>query len=370
MTNEQKSIFSKRYAFVHPDAVTCEGPDGEPYDRVSMLQQQGFWVEIQGPGVNDYEVSVSQPYIHEHIQEDVGLRDMIKFHAWKLTTHPLVVLMDFDSLILKPLNEEFNHLLADPNAKATIVRNAPSNEGGQGVNTGMLILKPSLEEFENLRQNYLNTPYDEITGWNGEGHNNFPGKMGTPGFLSYYFSHNNVIERDRCYYNNEMDPACSAVPFDNVKVARHSPDTCGLPWECPGEGPIWNADVEKGCKNVRNAYFKYRYEFETDYWDKPVKQKRMGNYNYRHYLGYCKGEGRNNYLSMINVEKVPEWQIICGMIECPPGSYVKNDCSCSDINDPCSACPLNTRCQTEPTLMCLDCECGFCNNEGVSCCSL
>jgi hypothetical protein len=49
-------------------------------------------------------------------------------------------------------------------------------------------------------------------------------------------------------------------------------------------------------------------------------------------------------------------------------TFMKPDCSCTAPADPCSACPANTRCQLSPTLMCIDCNCGFCDGGGAECC--
>ena len=69
------------------------------------------------------------------------------------------------------------------------------------------------------------------------------------------------------------------------------------------------------------------------------------------------------------IEKQP-WQVICEPTECPQGTYLKNDCTCTTLEDPCSACPSNTYCQMSPTLMCMGCDCGFCDNSGTACCDL
>lgn len=68
------------------------------------------------------------------------------------------------------------------------------------------------------------------------------------------------------------------------------------------------------------------------------------------------------------IEK-PEWMTICPPeSECPQGTFMKPDCTCTSSNDPCAACPSNTFCQITPTLMCIDCNCGFCDIGGTECC--
>lgn len=60
----------------------------------------------------------------------------------------------------------------------------------------------------------------------------------------------------------------------------------------------------------------------------------------------------------------------CPPMNCPEGTFVKQDCTCTlPGEDPCNACPMGTRCQKFPELMCIDCNCGFCDSSGSSCCT-
>merc|ERR1712232_549051 len=91
--------------------------------------------------------------------------------------------MDWTVATLEPMDEIFNFMLNENNnAKAVYTK----DDGG--VNTGLLFLKPSEQEFERLKAAYINTPYDEATGWNGAGRSNAPGEMGVSGLLSYLYS--------------------------------------------------------------------------------------------------------------------------------------------------------------------------------------
>jgi hypothetical protein len=65
----------------------------------------------------------------------------------------------------------------------------------------------------------------------------------------------------------------------------------------------------------------------------------------------------------------PDWMTICPPNECPEGTFMTPECGCTALDNPCAACPENTFCQTSPTLMCIDCDCGFCDIGGSQCCS-
>ena len=67
------------------------------------------------------------------------------------------------------------------------------------------------------------------------------------------------------------------------------------------------------------------------------------------------------------IEK-PDWQTICPPDQCAEGTMMKPDCTCTVPGNPCDACPDSTYCQTSPTLMCIDCNCGFCDSGGSECC--
>ena len=97
--------------------------------------------------------------------------------------------MDFDTILQKPLDVNIDSLLEGPALKGYYIRSVPdatSNESG--VDAGFLIIKHSLQEFDNIVNSYMTTHFDPIPGWNVEGHHRFVGSKGISGFLSYYFS--------------------------------------------------------------------------------------------------------------------------------------------------------------------------------------
>lgn len=290
-------------------------------------------------------------------------------HAFNLDNHQAVVLLDYNTQLQQPVHDEIDDLLSNPLQQVKSVRD---KEGC--ISKNFMIIKPSKKKFQEYRNEYLTTPYDPVTGWNGEGHNTCKGKLGLKGFFSYKQSHDPSWEElDRCTYNNQLDNECiETKDVDECKVIRHSKDVCGEPRDCPYDHPLWSYTKKEACKKVHSNYFKSRYEFEGKYFIKDTIQERIGNFKKESFLGYCKGPGKKNYLGLTKqVERKPDWQTICPLVECPPGSYMKNDCTCTQLSeDPCNACPSNTRCQLYPELKCVDCNCGFCDRAGVSCCEL
>jgi len=359
------------YALVHPEAIHCpdgSGDVGSTYDRVSLLKAQGYHIEIVGQPITDDILNATQPFIAEHIEEDVGVRDSMTLHAFNLEEHKAVVVMDYNTQLQLPVQEEIDDLVADPNKQVKYVKD---KDGGVSK-SGFMIIKPSKAKFEEIREEYINTPYDQVTGWNGEGHNTFNGKMGLKGFFSYKVTKDSSWEElDRCTYNNQLDVDCiSQIDVNDSKVVRHSKSVCGEPRDCPYDHPNWSSEKIQACQKAHADYFMGRYEFEQRYLVKTIIQDRIGQFKPQSFIGYCTGPGKKNYLGLTDqIYPKPDWQIICPPIECPFGSYMKNDCTCTEpSDDPCDACPSNTRCQLYPELRCVDCSCGFCDNTGASCC--
>jgi len=498
------------YAIVNPNGVTCPTPDGGLYDRVSMLQDMEYRVEIHGqPITNDDLLANGHTYINEHIESDVGIRDTTKLHAFSFVEHPVMIMYDYDCIFRYRIVDAIKSLEANPDLKGYFVRSSPCDANGSTlIDTTFMIIKPSIEEYNNIRNTYLSTPYDPTTGWNGQGHNQCDGKLGLAGFLSYYFSITPGYEElDRCRYSFTADDECiqqnvkedattaleicnvlesggnqsnlqtqegivaneaatsSTKPIDQVRVmevneahpqvsaqvveedyvvimevyvqilvsvrmmirktvngvtttemvmsnmwittkqiieqisidpsliqvpqivenpvagamvsaavtrpvmAKRSTDICGKPTDCPLDDPTWSRSQQMACQELHSIHFldKRRTELAMNNIE---MSDLVGQFKPMSFHGYCTGAGPTNYLGMKDeVATVKEdWQIVCEPMVCPYGSYVTSSCECSLIANPCSACPTGTRCQTEPVLMCIDCECGLCGKNSDSCC--
>ena len=185
-----------------------------------------------------------------------------------------------------------------PRSRVITLDLATSNESG--VDTGILI-KPSLQEFENIVNSYINTPFEPISGWNEEGHHLFVGGMGISGFLSYYFSKDEgYVQLDRCIYANNVDDEClDTVDISEVKCAKDYAKVCGDPLKSPYDQPDWSAKKLESChqlhrkcklsmqlmvhsshfyisKNMESfPVYEYRYQFENKFFNKGNKQKRL-----------------------------------------------------------------------------------------------
>jgi len=188
-------------------------------DGTSLLTRLlGYRIEIVGQPITNDQLTDHQDYINDNIENDVGIRDSTKLHIFRLVEHPAAILCDYDTLLQSPIDNLISDLVTDIDIKGYYVR-TPSCDinGNSAVDTGFMVIKPSMEEFNNIREGYINTPYDPILGWNSQGHNHCPGKLGLPGFLSYYFSVTpGYVELDRCQYSFSVDDECINSQLVNI----------------------------------------------------------------------------------------------------------------------------------------------------------
>jgi hypothetical protein len=252
VSNNSCLILSARHALVHPIATECpiQGTNGETYDRVKLLQSENYFVEILGQPITDAELEINNQYIKDNIPNDVGIRDSTKLQIWTMTLHPAAVLMDYETILQKPIDQEIDMLLADENLKGLYISSAPDvNTGMAGVDTGFLIIKPSLKEFDNIVNTFVNTVFDPNTGWNGQGHHGFKGDMSISGFLSWYFANDpGYLELDRCTYAHDADEGClSSISLTEAKCFKLYDTNCGNPRDCPYDHPDWSAEKREAC---------------------------------------------------------------------------------------------------------------------------
>ena len=63
--------------------------------------------------------------------------------------------------------------------KGFYISSPPDEVTGKArVDTGFMMIKPSMEEFERIKKMYINTPFNPAIGWNGFGYHQYKGDMG------------------------------------------------------------------------------------------------------------------------------------------------------------------------------------------------
>ena len=90
------------YAFVHPDAVWCE----------PTLTRLGYKVQVRDTPFNISEVQNEQLVNAQRIG-CCGEKEYLKLYSYLLFDYPIVVHLDLDTIILKPMDGVFD-LMVDP----------------------------------------------------------------------------------------------------------------------------------------------------------------------------------------------------------------------------------------------------------------
>ncbi|KAI2497603.1 hypothetical protein MHU86_16909 [Fragilaria crotonensis] len=337
------------YAIVHPAAVVCKGPNHEPYDRVKVLQDLGYKVTILGSPVIKANM---KGYVKNNIDSDAGDRDFMRIQGFTYDHHPAVVLVDFTTLVLKPLDNIFDNFLKDTKKKIIFTYDYPDKLPNTGKNSGMsshfVIAKPSAQFFQTLTDAYKNINFSPTMGWNWQGIKDFKGALGTKGFFVHYFTRveagvNDVLSR--CVFGSDasnpraMDPSgnvvcrdpldcrdCRSFDFKSMKVIKMI-HTCGKPWECHYDD-AWDAATKTACEGFHRAWFSARVDFEQSCWSNGPPSFRNGAFKPDVFMGFCACSGITCYDRMIDDKSAPsvcdkdtQTSVGVGRITFPNGAY-------------------------------------------------
>lgn len=215
------------YAIVHHDAAECAGP---------TLKSLGYKVLSRSSPV---ELKYIQgEYLRERLPNDgcCGVNEFTKLHAYTLVDHPAVVLMDLDSLVMKPLDNLFDvmtggaPLIGNDNIEVAFGDpiKSPHYDHNKGINAfftreyniaddsmehvavqgGFLVIKPSLMQYADFSAVIREGEFQQEGGWAGLGFGPFEGSTAFQELFSYFFDHihpGTGVELNRCVYNNMVD---------------------------------------------------------------------------------------------------------------------------------------------------------------------
>ena len=170
-----------------------------------------------------------------------GDTELLKLHIYGIVGHELAVHLDFDSLILRPMDDLFDVMLGKQNddkvASSLAIAKLPHSKpvdfsrpidaaftrdynsvkhpeanSPVGYQGGFLIVRPSLAVLERYRKILQRGEFtlNPRKGW-GNKHGNFYGDATFQGILPYYYEdiappgEHNELELDRCIYNQMAD---------------------------------------------------------------------------------------------------------------------------------------------------------------------
>ena len=145
--------------------------------------------------------------------------------AYTLVDHPIVVHLDLDTLILKPLDDLFDMMLGKATGKIDVMwKDIPipgqvnafltrdynmvdADTKYKPVQGGFLVLRPSMETYKAFVDIIRIGDFREHGGWGGKV-GPFYGSMTFQGIIPYYYDYlhpGTAVELNRCVYNQMCD---------------------------------------------------------------------------------------------------------------------------------------------------------------------
>jgi hypothetical protein len=96
----------KMHAIYHPDAAAC----------VSILEELGYKLELREVPLRVQDIQGE--FLRSRIESNgcCGAKELIKLEAYTFTEYPVVVHLDIDFLLLKPLDDLFDAMLMENEA--------------------------------------------------------------------------------------------------------------------------------------------------------------------------------------------------------------------------------------------------------------
>mmetsp|Transcript_464 Transcript_464/g.693 ORF Transcript_464/g.693 Transcript_464/m.693 type:complete len:495 (+) Transcript_464:306-1790(+) len=340
------------YALVHPAAISC---------AKSQLEPLGYKILIR-----DVPVSLDQiqgEYLRTKVEKNgcCGDKEFVKLHAYTLMEHEVVVHLDLDTLVLRPLDDLFDVMIDgvtdDDNdigktKKIEVAFHDPlptkqpinafftrdynmAHQGMKhaGVQGGFLVLRPSMEVYEEFREIIRKGDFRSKGGWGGMGFGPFYGSMTFQGIIPYFYDHlhpGTGVELDPCAYNNMAHnprdkPTKNDIVSGNCRNGYNRPEfndecedcrsrpieevftthftLCQKPWECHAQDG--DRIQERLCRKFHGEWYRVREDLETNMWKRGVvdlantdetAKVRGGEFQPQQFRGYCKRPGAGGYI--------------------------------------------------------------------------
>jgi hypothetical protein len=313
------------YAFVHMDSLECAEP----------LKQLGYTVQL----MSQLPFRLDRvPYKLRFAMEQKGCcgsKEFLKLNVFSLTSHPIAVHLDTDTLLVQSMDKLWDSMLQDddplrmmPSSHlASIQHHSKNNESSSvvqrrssldflftrdyhqqsqysanpkhyGVQGGFLVVRPNQTLLEELSERLLHETFTSRQGWSERGYSGYWGASQIQGYLSYvvgeYYS-DRALELNRCRYNSMIndDPldertrTCRTLETecDDCRVTRWEDlysvhlTTCRKPWECP----FLRTPQPPLCRTAHRAWFETRRQLELEWKQRPPR----GGWKVEWTLGYC-----------------------------------------------------------------------------------
>jgi len=320
----------RMYAIVHPAAMEC----------ASQLEEVGYELLVRDVPVPVGEIRGD--FLRTRVVDNgcCGEREYIKLHAYTLIGHPIVVHLDLDTIILRPMDVLFDAMLdtatagggeraatdipimfdkpLPPRVDAYFTRDYNMVKPGKphvGVQGGFLVLRPSMEVYNNFADIIREGNFVEGKGWGGLGYGPFYGSLTFQGIVPYYYDElhpDTAVELNRCYYNamadnprdkktvndvvsgkcrdgREVCEDCREIDIGDISTAHFT--LCQKPWSClPHSQDMLQHRL---CRRLHHEWFKVRADLEG--------KNGSGNYQPDQFFGFCNSSGGRGYIPIEQV---------------------------------------------------------------------
>mmetsp|Transcript_24006 Transcript_24006/g.49054 ORF Transcript_24006/g.49054 Transcript_24006/m.49054 type:complete len:351 (+) Transcript_24006:72-1124(+) len=330
MAHRKSKYDFQMYALVHPSAKECS----------HVMSKLGYTVLIRNTPFDKQDIQ--NEFLRENIDgaSCCGAKEFIKLYAYALVNHPVAVILDLDSLILKPLDDLIDSIILGEVEALEARKRLPLhgdlelpkkidafytrdynmvNPGGEeyaGVQGGFLMLRPSEEAFEEYIDIILEGNYVEGQGWGGK-YGYFFGGMQIQGICAYFYKEKHpefAIELNRCEINSMADnPNFNANDKQKPNLCRDGREKCEdcremdvskilsahfticqKPWNCVSH---WDLHSTKICSQLHSEWFRIRRDFEESRRDGSRQTPEMGgSHRPEIHFGYCISSGQRGYI--------------------------------------------------------------------------
>ena len=263
-------------------------------------------------------------------------RELIKLEAFRLTEHPVVVHLDLDVIINKPLDDVMDFMInpelykKSPELLAKIPIMWPEKDIPDDISLiftkdynvvaprrrdkpyqgGFFVIKPGLDTYNEFVNIVRKGDYDVKKGW-GNKVGPFYGGMTIQGLLPWYFEYlhpGKSVELNRCKYNNMSDKPylergngnkicrtnekecedCRYANADDVFTFHFT--ICQKPWLCLA----YTSKMKEFrlCREMNRMWYGLRSELEAS-WGRSGRGN--GRFKLDHYKGFCASTGTEGY---------------------------------------------------------------------------
>lgn len=266
-------------------------------------------------------------------------KELIKLEAYRLTEYPIVIHLDLDVIIAKPMDDVLDFMMNpkryknSPELLSKIPIMWPEKEIPDDISFlftkdynvvaprradkpyqgGFFAIKPSLETYKDFVDIVRSGNYDVKKGW-GKKVGPFYGGMTVQGLFPWYYEYVRPgisVELNRCKYNNMNDNPylehekrgkrcrtneeecedCRRTNADDIVTFHFT--ICQKPWNCLSLHK--NNSESVLCREMNQKWYQYRSELEASWGRSGLGS---GTYKVDRYKGYCSTMGKKGYQSI------------------------------------------------------------------------